>query len=113
MDEFFGDCQDAVTDWGRIVLATGGYLKAAKCFWYMMAWKWRNGVPKLRSLRQLPNYVMYIPQKSCIPAKVPMKCVSEAEETLGVWSCPTGDFGVHVSKKMETGKLWVERLKRN
>jgi acetylornithine/succinyldiaminopimelate/putrescine aminotransferase len=37
LDEFFCECQSAVTDWGRIVLATGGYLKAAKCFWYMMA----------------------------------------------------------------------------
>lgn len=40
---FFADCQQAVTDWGKIVLATGGYLKAKKCFWYMMAWHWVKG----------------------------------------------------------------------
>lgn len=37
MDEFHSDCQEAVTNWGKIVLATGGYFKAAKCFWYMGA----------------------------------------------------------------------------
>jgi hypothetical protein len=113
MDDFFGECQSAVTDWGQIVLATGGYLKATKCFWYMMAWKWINGVPHLRTLRQLPSYQMTVPQKQNKTAVIPLRCVSDAKETLGVWSCPLGDFGVHIDKKMETGHLWVERLKRN
>jgi hypothetical protein len=56
---------------------------------------------------------LYIPQKSGTPAAVPLQFVLDAEETLGVWSCPAGDFGVHVSKKMEKGHLWVERLRRN
>ena len=39
LDEFFRQTQDAVMDWGLIVQATSGYLKATKCFWYMMAWQ--------------------------------------------------------------------------
>ena len=112
-DEFFVDCQRAVTDWGKIVLATGGYLKASKCFWYMMAWKWVKGMPILRSLSQLPKYEMTIPQKSGTPVKIPLRCVTDAQKTLGVWSCPSGDFGFHLNKKMEEGNLWVERLRRN
>jgi hypothetical protein len=42
-----------------------------------------------------------------------MKDVTHCEETLGVWSCPTGDFGVHIAKKMKDGHLWAERLRRN
>eukprot|EP00956_Cyclotella_meneghiniana_P034366 scaffold104037_cov45-Cyclotella_meneghiniana.AAC.3 len=113
LDQFFDDCQTAVTDWGQIVLATGGYLKAGKCFWYMMSWKWVNGVPQLRTLRQIPKYKMTIPQKNGLPASIPLRDVGDAEETLGVWSCPKGDFGVHIEKKMEVGHLWVERLRRN
>jgi hypothetical protein len=112
-DEFYDQCQAAVTDWGQIVLATGGFLKASKCFWYMMAWRWVKGVPQLRPLSQLPNYKLYIPQKSGTPAAIPLRCVTDAEETLGVWSCPAGDFGVHVAKRMEAGHLWVERLRHN
>ena len=88
MDQFFHDCQESVTDWGGIVLATGGYLKAAKCFWYMMGWKWVKGVPQLRTLRQLPKYKMTIPQKSGAPAVIPLRDVSDAEETLGVGRVP-------------------------
>ena len=35
------------------------------------------------------------------------------KETLGVFSCPAGDFGVYVTNKMAKGKLWVERLRQN
>jgi hypothetical protein len=113
LEDFYNDCQTAVTDWDQIVLASGGYLKAAKCFWCMMAWKWSKGVPALRPLRQLPKYELFVPQKSGVPAAIPLCCVTDAEGTLGVWSCPAGDFGVHISKKMAEGHLWVERLRRN
>jgi hypothetical protein len=36
-----------------------------------------------------------------------------AQKTLGMWSCPSGDFGFHVIRKMEEGHLWVERLPCN
>jgi hypothetical protein len=101
-------------DWGLIVQATGGYLKATKCFWYMMAWQWKNGVPSLHPLSQLPNYQLMIPQKDGTPVPIPMADVTTSKETLGVFSCPAdGDFGVHITKKMEKGKLWVECLCRN
>ena len=79
----------------------------------MMGWKWVKGIPQLRTLHQLPKYKMAIPQKSGAPAVIPLRDVSDAEETLGVWSCPSGYFGFHIEKKMETGHLWVERLRRN
>ena len=113
LDAFFEQTQSAVMDWGLIVQATGGYLKATKCFWYMMAWQWKNGVPSLRPLSQLPKYALFIPQKDGTSVPTPMADVSTSKETLGVYSCPAGDFGVHVSEKMAKGKLWVERLRRN
>ena len=79
MDQFFDNCQTSVTNWGQFVLATGGYLKAAKCFWYMMEWKWVNGVPQLRTLQQLPKYKLTNPQKSGAPAAVPLRDVGDAE----------------------------------
>ena len=111
--DFFHQAQHAITDWGKITLATGGYLKATKCFWYLMSWEWKNGVPTLRTRRQQPNFQMTIPQKSGTPVSIPLRDVSHVEETLGVWSCPLGDFGVHIGKKMEVGHLWAERLRRN
>lgn len=42
-----------------------------------------------------------------------MADVSSSKETLGIFSCPAGDFGVHVTNKMAKGWLWVERLCHN
>jgi hypothetical protein len=88
LDDFFAQTQSSVMDWGLIVEATGGYIKAAKCFWfwYMMAWKWVKGVPSLRSLRELPRYQLMIPQKSLPPVAIRMRDVTHCEETLGVFS---------------------------
>jgi hypothetical protein len=113
LDDFFAQTQSSVMDWGLIVEATGGYIKAVKCFWYMMAWKWEKGVPSLRSLRELPRYQLMIPQKSHPPVAIPMRDVTHCEEALGVFSCPAGEFGYHIDCKMEAGRLWVERLRRN
>jgi hypothetical protein len=113
LDEFFQQTQDAVMDWGLIVQATGGYLKATKCFWYMMAWQWKNGEPTLCPLSQLPKYKLMIPQKNGQPVPIPMTDVTTSKETLGVFSCPASDFGAHITNKMAKGKLWVESLRRN
>ncbi|KAL7506391.1 hypothetical protein ACHAXN_003689 [Cyclotella atomus] len=105
LDDFFQQTKDAVMDWGLIMQATGGYLKATKCFWYMMAWRWKNSERTLRPLSQLPKYELMIPQKNGHPVPIPMVDVTTSKETLGVFSCPAGDFGVHVTNKMAKGKL--------
>ena len=79
----------------------------------MMSWQWVRGEPVLRKLSSLPRYTLTVPQKTGAPAVVPLRCVTDAQKTLGVWSCPAGDFGVHIKEKMEEGSLWVERLRRN
>jgi hypothetical protein len=57
LDDFYNQCQTALTDWGHIVLATGGYLTASKCFWYMTAWKWHKGVPTIPTLWSNNNVI--------------------------------------------------------
>jgi hypothetical protein len=42
-----------------------------------------------------------------------MRDDTHCEETLGIFSCLAGEFGYHIDCKMEAGKLWVERLRRN
>ena len=113
LDEFFQDAQSAVIDWGKIIQSTGGFLKPSKCFWYLLARRWHRGKPKLCSFRQLPRYRMVILQKDGSYAPIPLHDVNHVEETLGIWSCPTGDFGVHIEKKMTAGHLWVARLRSN
>jgi hypothetical protein len=66
-----------------------------------------NGKPSLCPPSQLPKYELMILQKNG------MADVTRSKETIGVFSCPAGDFRVHLTNKMAKGKLWVERLCRN
>ena len=113
LTEFFHQAQSAVMDWGLITQATGGYLKPTKCFWYLMAWRWQQGRPILRRAKHLPKFRMVVPQKDGSVSVIPLKDVEEVQETLGVWSCPAGEFGVHVTKKLAEGARWADRLRSN
>lgn len=113
LDDFVDQTQSSIMDWGLIVEATGRYIKAVKCFWYMMAWKWNESVPSLCSLHELPHYQLIIPQKSLPPVPIPRHDVTHCEETLGIFACPAGEFGYYIDCKREAGKLWVERLRQN
>lgn len=110
MHDFFEQAQEVDMDWGHITLATCGYLKTtAKCFWYMMARKWdNNGVPCLPSIRDLPVLVMKVPQKNGSMVPIPLRDVTMDENTLRVYkyAYPAGNFGFHVTTKMNETHLW-------
>jgi hypothetical protein len=36
--------------WERLLFSTGGALNLQKSFWYLVAWKWSSGRPKLADL---------------------------------------------------------------
>jgi hypothetical protein len=61
-EEFLQLVQDATNDWAGLVHATGGSLKPQKCFWYMLGWVWKKGKAHLKTLNELPQDPLYIPQ---------------------------------------------------
>ncbi len=36
-----GRLQDAIVNWGRLLIATGGTLKPAKCSYYLISFEWK------------------------------------------------------------------------
>jgi hypothetical protein len=107
---FFDKVWKASFDWGRLVQATGGYLKHVKCFWYMMFWRWSKGKLIMKKLMELPRTPLLIPQPDGSRASIPLKDNKVAEKKLGVWTCPSGDFGVHVKKASQKGLMWADNM---
>ena len=40
--DLWHETQSATNSWGKLLLATGGALKPAKCFYYMVDYEWRD-----------------------------------------------------------------------
>jgi hypothetical protein len=60
--EFLLLVQNATNNWAGQVHATGGLFKPQKCFWYMLGWVWKKGKARLKTLYELPQDSLYIPQ---------------------------------------------------
>ena len=80
-------------DWGKLAQALGGYLKQKKCFSYFVGYKFRQGVAKLKKLKEWRQTHLLIPQpggRDMVP--IPILDPTESKEKLGVLLNPAGKF---------------------
>ena len=47
------DFRRAAQAWERILFASGGLLALHKCYWWMIGWKWTEGMPVLLEKSEL------------------------------------------------------------
>jgi hypothetical protein len=76
----------------------------------MLGWVWINGKARLKTLYELPQNPLYIPQPEGTRVPIHLKAISDPEKKLRVCTCPTGDFSYHVAKILTTGSEYAERL---
>ena len=110
-EEFSCKIQRATDDWAGIVCATGGSLKPKKCFWYMLSPVWKNGIPQLKTLSQLPTTSITIPQPDGTRVAITLKDPRIAEKKLGVYFAPNGDFTSQVEYMVKSGLHHASCLK--
>lgn len=67
-------------------------------------------MPRLKTLSELPATPITILQPDGASVPIPLKEVTTAKKKLGVWTCPVGDFGVHIKKAGKTGEAWVKNI---
>jgi hypothetical protein len=109
-EEFLQIVQSATNDWAGLVQATGEMLKPQKCFWYMLGWIWKKCKARLKTLYELPQTPLYIPQLDITPVPIQLKTVSDPKQKFGVYTCSTGKFSHHVAQLLTTGLEYSERL---
>jgi hypothetical protein len=108
--DFLQLVQNATNDWAGLVHVTGGSLKPKTCFWYMLGWVWKKGQTRLKTLYELPQDPLYIPQQDSTRVPICLKAISDPEKKLRVCICLTGNFSYHVAHILTTGSDYTERL---
>eukprot|EP00956_Cyclotella_meneghiniana_P008314 scaffold11103_cov25-Cyclotella_meneghiniana.AAC.4 len=93
-EEFVGQVQEATTDWGMLVHATGGAGKA-----------------RLKTKQELARFSINIPQSNGTTATIPLEANDVTKKTLGVWGNPLNQPTVPLIKLKEKGLDWVDKLR--
>jgi hypothetical protein len=83
-EDFLQQVQKAVTDWSMLVIATGGSLRPEKCFWYWIAYRFRNGGPYYRSLKELPTTPLLVPVRDGSLHPIELKQFDDQLSPLGL-----------------------------
>jgi hypothetical protein len=76
----------------------------------MTGQNWKKGKARLKTLYELPQDLLYIPQQDSTRVPIRLKAISDPEMKLGVYTCPTGNFSYHVAHILTMGSEYAERL---
>jgi hypothetical protein len=66
-----------------------------------------KGTAHLKTLYELPQDSLYIPQQDGTRALIHLKAISDPVKKFGVYTCPTGDFSHHVAHILTTGSEYA------
>jgi hypothetical protein len=103
--------QEAVINWGKLLIATGGALKPEKCSYYLISFKWKADGTWLYDQNELnPHFTLGMPMADGSLEEIEHLLISKAIKTLGSMMCLLGS-SVSAIKLMKTlGQEWVDRV---
>jgi hypothetical protein len=76
--------------WERLLFSTGGAINMQKSFWYLIAWVWKKGIPKIATSTTAPGKMELTSGYSSTTTTVPRIEPSDSFRTLGVYISPSG-----------------------
>jgi hypothetical protein len=108
----FEKMQESVMNWGRLLIASGGSYKPPKCFFHLISFKWdRKGNWSYDTNHDKPEFDMVVPMPDGSVESIEHLPVTEAKETLGVYSCPNGSAHGAIQAMTTKAQEWVDRAK--
>jgi hypothetical protein len=89
--EEHANLQESVINWGKLLIATGGALKPAKCLYYLISFKWKSDGTWNYSMNEIrPDLQVRVPLANGSVADIEHLLVNRAVKTLGSMTCPSG-----------------------
>ena len=102
--------QNATNCWANLLQATGGSLKSTKCYWYLLSYKFVNGVAIPRHSSELTSHKVTIPQQANQPLPIQLLDPSTPSKVLGVWTAPVDDGLAMMQHMSNKGAQWASRI---
>ena len=93
-----------MTSWGKLLIASDGSLKPEKCFFYLISFTWNSeGKWSYAANEKEEEFRLGVPLPDDSEVEMGHLTVDVARETLGVWTCPTGDATAQFLSMVEKG----------
>jgi hypothetical protein len=88
-DEAFYGLQEAITNWGKLLIASGGALKPVKCFFHLISFKWnKDGTWAYEDNEDDDEFQTVVPLSDGSAGRIQHLGINEHIKTLGTMTCP-------------------------
>ena len=103
--------QDAVENWGRLLIATGGSLKPDKCFYHLINFAWtQKGGWQYIAHHEDEGAALFVWLPDGTRAPISHLAVDNAQKTLRVITCPSRNSFGSLQQMKDKAKKWFDLL---
>jgi hypothetical protein len=111
-DEAFFHLQEAITNWGKLLLATGGALKPIKCFFHLISFTWgKDGSWAYEDNEEDEEFQATVPLADGSFGNIQHLGIHEPIKTLGSMTCPSGSSKGSIEYMQKKGTAWKDMIK--
>ena len=111
VDEVHNEIQASVKSWGNLLIATGGVLQPAKCFYSIISFDWKDGEWRYADNTVHGNVGVNVPLPGGTEAPIAHKKVDHAEKTLGAMTSPDGKSVASIAMMQEKAQGWINAVR--
>ncbi len=101
--------QRSIENWGKLLITMGGMLKLDKCFFHLLDLAWtKSGGWQYIAHHEDDAATITVPMPDGTMAPIVHKVVDDAQTTLGVVTCPSGNSMGSLQQIKEKTQKWLD-----
>ena len=102
--------QDSISNWGQLIIASGGAFKPPKCFYRLISFCWDTDRSwTYENNEDVEDFNISVPVPDVSQVHIKHDAVDTAKETLGVWTSPVGDPKAALETMQNKADKWIAR----
>ncbi len=98
-------------NWGNLLIATGGALQPAKCFYSIISFDWNNGDRRYALNASNNSLTITVPLPGGNTTPIDHKPVEHVKKTLGVMTLPDGNSAAAIGMMQEKAQQWINAVR--
>jgi hypothetical protein len=103
--------QESVIDWGKLLMATGGALKLAKCYFYLLSLHWKAGRTWVYESNKVnPALTIGVQILDGSLEELKHHLLNKVITTLALMTCPSGSIAAALDRMQQQGQEWVDKV---